>query len=51
MSRWREFGFALQQHQHAIRPTLPLADIMGRRAEIAIALAERPCKRLPQLLS
>jgi hypothetical protein len=51
LSRWREFGFALHQLQHAIQPTLSLANIMSGWSEIAIALAERPRKRLAQLLS
>ena len=51
MSRWREFSFALHQLQHAIQPTLPLADIMERWAEIAIALAERPRNRPLQFFS
>jgi hypothetical protein len=51
MSRWREFSFALHQLQHAIQPMLPLADVMGRWAEIAISLAERVRNRLPQFFS
>jgi hypothetical protein len=50
VSPWREFSFALHQLQHALHPTLPLADLITRWTDIADDLAERPRKRKNAIL-
>jgi hypothetical protein len=48
-SPWREFQFALHQIQQTIAPRLKLQQVLTHWNEIAMALAERNRKRVPQL--
>jgi len=48
-SPWREFQFAFHQLQETIAPRLKLEQVLTHWNEIAMALAERNRKRVPQL--
>jgi hypothetical protein len=48
-SPWREFQFAFHRLQETIAPRLKLEQVLTHWNEIAMALAERNRKKVPQL--